>query len=425
MASRGIESMVYLRKILLFVSLFLFVFAPRVNFGPGINLGLAPVLLVALMNIDMFSRLSFPRPFAVLVSFFLFIGLYSYCMAAFYGNEPDYFSGICISAIICVIFGWGYARTYCGVNDPDSAIIVDLIYFIVLAILINSAVMLFEYFVPDVKNVIEAHLVQADSSNIDYAEHPFRLRGLASAGGAALSIVNALGIIFVIFLVRRRAMTGIVGLVVSVVITLSNIFTGRTGLIASLVFVIVLFVMLFWNSMRSGTFGILRAVGLLLITWWFVSSALHFDLDAEASRWAFEWVDGLSTGKLSSASSDDLGSMLFLPTDTIDLLFGAGFFEGEHAKYMRSDSGYVKTVLSIGLLFGSLMYAFIGWLFYKVALVSREFFWMVSAVLVFFYFVEIKEPFLYQNYSARVLFLLSGSAWFIIWHRKFESSTLS
>jgi hypothetical protein len=85
----------------------------------------------------------------------------------------------------------------------------------------------------------------------------------------------------------------------------------------------------------------------------------------------------------------------------------------------------VKTVLSIGLLFGAMMYAFIGWLFFRIVLVSRKYISMVIAVLAFMYVVEIKEPFLYQNFAARVVFLLSGIAWFIVWHRKSASSTLS
>lgn len=417
--------MLYLRKTLLFGALFFFIFAPRVNIGPGVNLGQIAVLLIGLMNIDGVSKLSISKSFGIFVCIFFFLGLYSYCMAEFYGNDPMYFSSICVSVVIYVTFGWGFARTYAANATPASDLIVDLFQFIVLAVLVNSIIMLCEYFVPGVKETLEAFLVQSELANIDYAEHPFRLRGFASAGGAALSIVNALGVMFVIFLVRRGSMRGLTGVVISVVLAVSNIFAGRTGLIASLGFTIVLLLYLLWNSLRSGVVGVMRGLVLFALVGWFLANALNFDLDAEVSRWAFEWVDGLATGKVSSTSSDDLGTMLFLPTDVIDLLFGAGFFEGEGGKYMRSDSGYVKTVLSIGMLFGSLMYAVLGWLFYRVALVSREYFWLVFVILVFMFVVEIKEPFLYQNFAARALFLLSGSAWYILWRRKFESPTLS
>jgi len=419
------KSMLYLRRVIHFSLLFFFIFAPRVTFGAEIGLALFAIAFVLLLNVDAFTKFSLPRPFVLLCGVFFFFGLYNYCLSEWYGYEPSYFTGICIAGVFCVMYGWGFARSYPGRPDDTSKFMMELIRLVMLVILVNSVIMLFEYSVPGVKDAIESHLVQSDTSNIDYAEHPFRLRGLSSSGGAALSIVNALGVMFVVFLVWRNEMSGLLGLLASVVIAASNIFAGRTGLIASLGYTIFLLGFLLWRSARSGFYGLLRALGLLVLAAWFVSSALNFNLDAEVSRWAFEWADGLTTGKVSSSSSDELGGMLFLPTEAIDLFFGMGFFEGENAKYMRSDSGYVKTVLSIGLLFGGLLYAFIGWLFFKVVSVSHEYRWLVITVLGFMYLVEIKEPFLYQNFAARVLFFLSGSAWFIIWQRKFKSSTLS
>jgi hypothetical protein len=416
--------MSYLRKITNFGLLFFFIFAPRVALGAEINFGLLAVALIMVMNASAFIQFTLPKPFAMLVGVFLFLGLYDYCLAELYGNEPSYFVGICVAAAICVMFGWGFARSYVDRPDDASKFILELVQLVMLAILLNSVIMLLEYFVPGVKDTIESYLIQSDSSNIDYAEHPFRLRGFASSGGAALSIVNALGVMFVIFLVWRGAMSGLFGLLAAAVMAVSNIFAGRTGLIASLAFSVLLLAFLLWRSARTGLTGLIRAIGLLILTSCFISGVLNIDFDAEASRWAFEWVDGLTSGKVSSSSSDELGGMLYLPTNAIDLLFGVGFFEGESSQYLRSDSGYVKTVLSVGLLFGGLMYAFIGWLLFKVVEVSREYRWLVIAVLGFLYIVEIKEPFLYQNFAARVLFFLSGSAWFIIWQRKFKSSTL-
>jgi hypothetical protein len=417
--------MSYLRKTIHFFLLFAFIFAPRVNFGPGLNLVLAAVALILVLNVDALTRFSFPKPFALVVGVFSFLCLYNYCLAELNGYEPSYFTNICLAGVISVIFGWGFARSYPSKAHDGSELILQLIQLAVLVILANSIIMLLEYCVPGLKDTIESCLAQSDTSNIDYAEHPFRLRGIASSGGAALSIVNALGVMLIIFLVMRNAMSGVFGLVASVVLSVSNIFAGRTGLIVSLACTIGLLVFLLWRSARSGYLGLLRAAGLLLFAGWLISSALNFDLDAEASRWAFEWVDGLASGKVSSSSTDELGGMLFLPTDVMDLLFGMGFFEGENAKYMRSDSGYVKTVLSIGLLPGGFMYTFIGWLFFKVVAVSREYRWLVIAILGFMYVVEIKEPFLYQNFAGRLLLFFSGSAWFIVWQQKFKSYTLS
>lgn len=69
----------------------------------------------------------------------------------------------------------------------------------VSVITINSVIILFSGFFPDVKNFIEVILSQEYESNINYAES-FRLRGLSASGGFALSAVIVIGVIFSIFL---------------------------------------------------------------------------------------------------------------------------------------------------------------------------------------------------------------------------------
>ena len=80
------------------------------------------------------------------------------------------------------------------------------------------------------------------------------------------------------------------------------------------------------------------------------------EISDEIIAWAFEWVDGIYGKKLDSSSADDLKTMLYLPDDPFHLIFGIGFFEGKSEIYPRTDSGYLKTILSIGVVFSLLLY---------------------------------------------------------------------
>jgi O-antigen ligase len=102
--------------------------------------------------------------------------------------------------------------------------------------------------------------------------------------------------------------------------------------------------------------------------------------------------------------------MLFIPKNIFHLMFGIGFFEGTARIYPRTDSGYLKTLLSIGLPLGLLLY---GWIFRLIFHIRRKdnlLGWLSISVILTFGILEIKEPFLYQNFSARLICLVAGGS---------------
>jgi hypothetical protein len=397
-----------------FFLLFLFIFSPRIGVFGGVNSGIVSVVLIMAVVGLAQRKLVLPKPLLLLAGYFCFLAIYSFVLATIYGNNPIYFVNICVSVFACTVFGWLFSKFLASCGIALGNILDELILLSALAIFLNSIIVVAEYLFPELKIFLESLLLQLDSSNIDYAEHAFRLRGLSSAGGAGLSIVNAVGVVLFVFLVSRKHVNSLLGLICSIIIAASNIFTGRTGLIFSLLFLGVLVLNLLVNGFRGGVSGIVRVLFLSLLLLFFASFAVRISLDAEASNWAFEWLNGLGAGKLTSASTDELASMLFLPQDVVHLFFGIGFFEGEGHIYARSDSGYVKTILSIGLILGASLYIVIAALFYRVTKVSAKYSPLVISILVFMFIVEVKEPFLYQNYAARFVFLLSGGALFVL-----------
>lgn len=372
-----------------FVAIYFFIFSPRLAVGGGLNTGLLVVAGLFLIAATVHRRLSFPKSVLTISGVWAFLAVYSTLLAEYYGNNPSYFLNISMAVIISILFSWFFAEILSANGVPDDSLIETLMMLSVAVIFVNSTIIVSEFFAPDFKSALESIQFQDPGANINYFEHAFRFRGLASGGGAGLSILNALGVLLIIFLVIWRRLPGFVGLLAALVIVASNVFTGRTGLIFGILFLIILQTMILSRSMLTGVRGVIGGLLLIFAFVIIVQLVMNIDLDTEVSGWAFEWVDGLMSGKVDSASSDDLESMLFLPDQVQHLFFGIGFFEGDGRLYPRSDSGYVKTILSIGILFGGVLYGMIGWMFAQLRKVDRRYTLMVVAVLGYMYFVEI------------------------------------
>jgi hypothetical protein len=419
---RQTRVMGFAQSLFLFFVLFGFIFSPRLNVGVVIHVGIFSVFLFALAFTFKQRRFALPKPLFYFAVIFLSLANYHLLLATFLGNNPIYFFSICISSIVYVTFGWIVASFLDERGINDSALIDHLIMLCAIAIFVNSAIIIVEHLSPEIKTSLESLLLNSEDANVNYAAHPFMLRGLSSAGGAALSIVNALAVLLFIFLVVNKKISNGAALFGSLIIVISNIFVARSGLILGVLFFVVLAITLLTRSLRSGVYGIMRAGALILSLLIALMFILDYELDPEAAGWAFEWVPGLLSGKLESESSDDLISMLFLPDNPLHLLFGIGFFEGESNLYSRSDSGYLKTIFSIGMPLAFLLYSVIIFLFSRLLKVSPKYRWLVVSITAFALIVEIKEPFLYQNYAARIIFLLSGAAMFVLsQHRKHRS----
>lgn len=399
-----------LNNIFAFLAVFFFLFAPRLAIGGGVNTGVVVALCILVLAINARRKLTIPLPLLYVTAFFVIFALYSAIMAEFYGNNPLYFVNICISVIVSIVFSWFFSELLIKSNINGNELVFVIVKLMMWAVFVNSLIIILEYFFPQLKASIESLLYLDVTANINYADHPFRFRGLASAGGASLSIVIAIGILLTAFLFHIGKISGVLSILISLVMAVSNIFTGRTGLIFGLVFFFVLLLLVLKKSMASGMKGKIGAVVLIASFGLFVNYALNFKLDPEVASWAFEWVSGLTSGEVSSTSSDDLATMLFLPDNVWHLIFGIGFFEGDGSIYPRSDSGYVKSILTLGLIGSAMLYGLIVNMMLKLRKVDRVFIWLVGPILIFMLIVEIKEPFLYQNFAARVIFLLSGAA---------------
>lgn len=314
-----------------------------------------------------------------------------------YSGGQFYFSIIIINVFACSIFSIVFSVILIKKNFTIYNIF-QIFFFIGV---LNSIIIVISFFIPEVRLFIESLLYQQEGSNIDYMNIDWRLRGIAAAGGASLSVFLAFSVVCGVICNKEKLLSSNFFLLCSSIILLAQFFVARTGLILSLiVFSIWFAVELFKFRPR---FYLVLSVFSTLLTLFFIafyeelSTILPFALEIFYNFFSGE---GLETG-----STNELIEMLVFPSDPLYLSFGFGCFEG--CQIYRSDSGYLKTVSAIGLLLSLVIYfvAFYFFVFKVANLISAgKCYWFLFVVLLFI--SEVKEPFIYQNYLARALIFL-------------------
>jgi len=399
-------------SILVGIAYFFFVFAPRIAVGLPLNLGVLAFLIVLVLGRQYLAPLVANVEFLALSAFLLLLGLYDAVVGSIYNNDPQFIIRIVISLICYLVFGH-IIGSYLGKHDENyPKTLVRICRLFLACALLNSLLILLESFSPSVRRLIEGFLYTNNATNaLNYLTHPFQVRGFAAAGGAGLSLANGLAIWICAALILLREYPMWRGLLLMVLVATATVFVGRTGLIVGLFGLTVFLFMQVLVRPFTGLRAAMRAIGLIAATVAFAVAAYKLvNADSEVIGWAFEWLSGVSRGTLSSASSDDLRSMLFLPQDASHTLFGIGFFEGSTVFYPRTDSGYLKTLLSVGLPLSVLLYSVIFVLLLRIALLDAKTFILIFPMLLIMAVVEIKEPFLYQNFAARFLFTIIGAS---------------
>lgn len=320
---------------------------------------------------------------------------------------------------ICFICSFIYFRTIFTEDATDTALLklsvgMLLAYFLgvaystrfnlseVLRIItisgvLNSVLIIVEFIIPELKATIENMLIQ-NNSGLIYADHPFQMRGVASAGGAALSIFNFTCVYLLLYEVNFKK--NIFSIFSVCVLLVSCVVIGRTGLATILM---LLFFWIFTNLMkknyRYSKFALISAV-LVLISYLFYfleTEVLHKDYLIWSTE-IFTLFNGSENPTLAH-----LAPMIVFP-EGWHLLFGSGSFERQLG-YVQSDIGYLKTLHFGGFLFCFLFYGF--FLVLTIFLSNMKKRHLAFLLLIFFIF-ELKEPFFVQNINSRFWFFVAG-----------------
>jgi hypothetical protein len=266
---------------------------------------------------------------------------------------------------------------------------------IIYVISVNSIIVLFEFFFPNIKSIFENILFQ-DSQNINYSSHLFRLRGLSKGGGASLSFLYAFATLALVYLSRHRIIAPLEFMVLLLLNMFACFFIGRTGLYSSLA-IILLYIVISIN-IRLSVIIILLSI--------FISDKLIYLLgDDYLYNYIFGTLEGfLTDGSLENDSLAQLKTFYHISGDILILLFGNGYYFIENYNH-HTDSGILKLFYGQGLIMFFLFYTFLSYLVIKLSARTSGFLFL--AYLLIFIF-EFKEPVLFQNYLSRVFFILVG-----------------
>jgi len=353
--------------------------------------------------------------FVVFPAFIIFsIGLYSVLAEGVFFREnavlEQYaFMRVALNNIVYLVFSFALYHFFRSVS-LDNFSLFKIIFYVGV---VNSFVIIFSFLNPEFRNLVESVLYQAPNSNINYQELDWRLRGFASAGGASLSMFNALCVVLGILLVESKRLSPVVFLLGTFLCLASCFVIARTGLMIGGFFFLV------WMA-RNIVLPNPRKfipIAVCLVGFFYLVMAFIDDF-ARVIPWALELVINLASGQgATSRSTEHLSTMFDIPDSFINLLFGYGFFEASVS--YRSDSGYIKTIYSVGVLLSLVIY----FLIFKVLFLGIKNYFQKGSIywslFIFFMFIaEIKEPFFYQNYTGRAFVLI---AFFVLYSTKYEA----
>ncbi len=389
-------------KLIMFLILFLYCFSPTFKF---VEIASSLIVFAFVLFLSFIKKPFFLVKINVhiiysLIVFFI-LGLYSWLIQLTLYNETlpsdnAIFFRLMINNFIYILFGYAFVCFFQKNITFDS-----FLKTMTSVIMINSIVILFSGFFPEFKDFIEVILSQQYESNINYAES-FRLRGLSASGGFALSVVIVIGVIFSIFLNFNSLLSTKKTFAIIFTMASSQIFIARTGLFMSVI--LFLFWLLYVIFFKRDRLSILLMIVLGAVVLSIASTIFSAKL-ASILPWVMEMFDNFLHGKgLRTNSTDELMSMYNVPSDFMRIILGFGFFEADIS--YRSDSGFIKTLYSIGLIGLSLYLYHAYFLLYYLPVKFRKYRFMFYLIFVSMMIMELKGPVFYQNYTSRVVFIL-------------------
>ncbi|WP_286220276.1 hypothetical protein [Marinobacter apostichopi] len=379
------------RKLTLSSLLLLFILNPYTIYGP-LGLAVLPVIFVCF-----FSKYSRPSVDLVLICFALIlismIGVFSS-----YIHGIGQFLHFKVAASLAMYVLISHALFFLFLKDGFR--FNDFLHCALLISVLNSLVVILEVFFPVFRQAVETFLLP--SGNVDWTEG-FRYRGIASGGGASLSLLIPVSIVLCLHLYSEKYL-GVFSLIAYVFILIFSVFfIGRTGLIL-LPLVIIFYV----------SFNLKRYLFKTAFSFFVISLFLFFYFDELKQVLINQYGASFyhySLGFLLSGTDGIEGEgtvgiviefLSIMPKTFPEVLIGYGFYGGSEFEPW-TDSGYSRMFLSVGYLFGAMFYFLFFLMFRGVFFYKPFLFTTIGALLLI---AEAKEPLLFTGYSARLYVLV-------------------
>ena len=282
----------------------------------------------------------------------------------------------------------------------------QLIFLILLVVLINSGIIVLELNFDFLREFIEGYLDPVISDSINYADG-FRYRGIASSGGANLSLLIPAAVTIAIYLFRKKNI-GIIFFAISlIVLILSVTVIGRTGLILLPVpFIFYIVSSCKKSSLNKLVYVVLLILSISLLLQYFYFFGREFLADKFGDQFLFYSFEFLFEGKSGvdqEGTAQVIGGFLqVLPFNWTEIFFGYGFYGGSHFEPW-TDSGFSRMFLSVGYFFGLAFYFIVFRMYFSIISFDKLLIFTLISILTF---GELKETLLFTGFSSRVFIIL-------------------
>lgn len=325
-------------------------------------------------------------------------------MSSVMNGIPQITHPVTVVSLLIMILAANGIFLYCRKNNIS---IDGFLLLILMVVVLNSVIILVELQFDSFRSFIEGYLDPLGGV-INYADG-YRLRGIASAGGAGLSISIPAALIIALHLFDRGRLNPVFLLILISILLGSVVVIGRTGIVLLIIPVSMYLFMLL--TRRNNGYTIRRTFFLVLIPL-FIVAPLFFQYVSDFMSQMFgdafvKYAFGfLLEGKSGIEDEGTVGVMAeyitVLPTEFPRALTGYGFYGGSDFEPW-TDSGFSRTFLSVGFLFGSIFYVIIYYMYFLTFRLNK---YLIGSFVLVLTLAEIKEPLLFSGFASRMFILI-------------------
>ena len=394
------------RLAFVFTCLVLIILHPYTQYGkPGMLVAISLAMYGLYHGVKKQFAMAFLAPAAVLVVIGT-IGVFNSALNGIF-QLNHLLAAISFNVLLFSAYGlWVYCQRW-GISKDE------IIAAVLLVIVLNSAIISLELFSHPLRLFIESFLDPLEGGSINYAQG-YRLRGLATSGGAGLSISVPVALVLSFYLFERKILSFVLLLPVVAILLFSVQVIGRTGLILAAVPLITYTILAF---KRKRTVYALVKVSVLLPVILLSSILLYrFVVDYYTDAFGESFVHyafgfllkGMEGIKEEGTTGMVAEFLTVLPLELPQALVGYGFYGGSEFTPW-TDSGFSRMFLSVGFVFGLLFYAII-YRIYFCALRGNEF--LLGTSILILAIAELKEPLLFSGVASRMFIFILIFCWF-------------
>lgn len=336
----------------------------------------------------------------------LILLVYPHIISFLTGAQPDL--GLMKTQVsILAMIMLGFSSIYISkISQLNSKLPLDLCKIFTTIVVLNSIIVLFEFYSPPFRVLLESFLIE--DGKVDYA-NGLRFRGLASAGGASLSVAHGISIPLMYYLFRKNYLGPLRLLLSIVIVFISLIFIGRTGFVVAFLGTLLVILLTKSNSEKTKILSKMWVYIILIGSIFLLSyAAVFFDsLPKFYQSYSINVFLGGAESLKSEGTIAKVLSFFSFPDNVWQIFFGTGNMSGgyEYGYDMPADPGFMKILTGYGI-FGLLFYpGLVLWCFSLPKSYLRDILIICSILLVC---SEFKEPFIFKGYTSRFLWLLFG-----------------